>query len=158
MTVPCQARVRSSHPSSPVHWYPRWVQAQAEVQTLCVAIWTQTSAPNLSMACAPFPHHHLQQWGQRYLLPGVYPHLARGPSQHHLSTRPLALVAREPRLEALLSSEDRTVNGVYRPDVEDPQLCNPFATSAYELRLLLTAHVDARVREAAADLTNYTRA
>jgi nucleolar complex protein 3 len=67
------------------------------------------------------------------------------------------LVAREPRLEGLLSTEDRTVDGVYRPDVEDPQLCNPFATSAYELYLLQTAHVDARVREAATSLANYTR-
>jgi nucleolar complex protein 3 len=68
------------------------------------------------------------------------------------------LVAREPRLEALLSTEDCTVDGVYRPDVEDPQLSNPFATSAYELYLLQTAHVDARVREAATNLANYTRA
>lgn len=67
------------------------------------------------------------------------------------------LMAREPRLEALLSTEDRTVDGVYRPDVEDPQLSNPFATSAYELHLLRTAHIDVRVREAAADLTNYVR-
>ncbi len=68
------------------------------------------------------------------------------------------LVVREPRLEALLSTEDCTVDGVYRPDVEDPQLCNPFATSAYELHLLQTAHVDPRVREAAASLANYVRA
>lgn len=67
------------------------------------------------------------------------------------------LVAREPRLEALLSTEDRTVDGVYRPDVEDPQLSNPFATSAYELHLLQTAHIDAQVREAAASLANYVR-
>lgn len=67
------------------------------------------------------------------------------------------LVAREPRLEGLLSTEDCTVDGVYRPDVEDPQLSNPFATSAYELYLLQTAHVDARVRGAATNLTNYTR-
>jgi len=67
------------------------------------------------------------------------------------------LMAREPRLEALLSTEDRTVDGVYRPDVEDPQLSNPFATSAYELHLLQTAHIDVRVREAAADLANYVR-
>lgn len=67
------------------------------------------------------------------------------------------LVAREPRVEALLSTEDRTVDGVYRPDVEDPQLSNPFATSAYELYLLQTAHVDAQVREAAMNLANYTR-
>jgi nucleolar complex protein 3 len=67
------------------------------------------------------------------------------------------LVAREPRLEALLSTEDCTVDGVYRPDVEDPQLSNPFATSAYELYLLQTAHVDARIRGAATNLANYTR-
>jgi nucleolar complex protein 3 len=67
------------------------------------------------------------------------------------------LVAREPRVEALLSTEDRTVDGVYRPDVEDPQLSNPFATSAYELHLLQTAHIDAQVREAAASLANYVR-
>jgi len=67
------------------------------------------------------------------------------------------LVAREPRLEALLSTEERTADGVYRPDVEDPQLSNPFATSAYELHLLRTAHVDGRVREAATKLANYTR-
>ncbi|KAI0302257.1 nucleolar complex-associated protein-domain-containing protein [Russula brevipes] len=60
------------------------------------------------------------------------------------------LLAREPRLEALLSTEDRTVDGV-------PQLSNPFATSAYELHLLQTAHVDVQVREAAAKLANYAR-
>jgi nucleolar complex protein 3 len=68
------------------------------------------------------------------------------------------LAVREPRLEALLSTEDCTVDGVYRPDVEDPQLSNPFATSAYELHLLRTSHVDARVREAATSLANYVRA
>lgn len=68
------------------------------------------------------------------------------------------LAVREPRLEALLSTEDCTVDGVYRPDVEDPQLSNPFATSAYELHLLRTSHVDARVREAATNLANYVRA
>lgn len=67
------------------------------------------------------------------------------------------LMVREPRLEALLSTEDRTVDGVYRPDVKDPQLSNPFATSAYELHLLQTAHIDVRVREAAANLANYVR-
>lgn len=68
------------------------------------------------------------------------------------------LVARLPQLEALLSTEDRTVDGVYRADVEDPQLCNPFATSAYELHLLQTVHVDAKVREAAANLANHVHA
>lgn len=67
------------------------------------------------------------------------------------------LVAREPKLDALLSTEDRMVDGVYRADVEDPQLSNPFTTSAYELHLLRTAHVDAQVREAAVNLVNYVR-
>ncbi|KAI9446221.1 nucleolar complex-associated protein 3 [Lactarius indigo] len=67
------------------------------------------------------------------------------------------LVAREPRLEALLSTEERTVDGVYRPDVEDPQLSNPFTTSAYELHLLRTAHMDAQVREVAVNLVDYVR-
>jgi nucleolar complex protein 3 len=67
------------------------------------------------------------------------------------------LVAREPRVEALLSTEDHTVGGMYRPDVEDPQLSNLFATSKYELYLLQTTYMDAQVREAATSLANYTR-
>ncbi|VDC06574.1 unnamed protein product [Peniophora sp. CBMAI 1063] len=59
------------------------------------------------------------------------------------------LMGREPRLEALLSSEDCLVNGVYRPEVDDPQLSNPFAGSAFELAMLAESHADARVREAA---------
>jgi nucleolar complex protein 3 len=46
------------------------------------------------------------------------------------------LVAREQCVEALLSTKDCTVNGMYRPDVEDPQLSNPFTMSMYELYLL----------------------
>ncbi|KAI0273377.1 nucleolar complex-associated protein-domain-containing protein [Gloeopeniophorella convolvens] len=68
------------------------------------------------------------------------------------------LLARESRLEALLASEERTVDGVYRPDVADPQLSNPFASSAHELFLLRSAHVDVRVRAAAAELADYVRA
>lgn len=58
-------------------------------------------------------------------------------------------MGREPRLEALLSSEDRLVNGVYRPEVDDPQLSNPFAGSAFELAMLADSHADSRVRKAA---------
>ncbi|KAI0046095.1 nucleolar complex-associated protein 3 [Auriscalpium vulgare] len=67
------------------------------------------------------------------------------------------LMGKDPKLEALLSTEDRTVDGVYRPDVEDPQLCNPFATSAYELRLLETSHLDVKVRRAALSLSSLSR-
>jgi len=69
------------------------------------------------------------------------------------------LIAKDPKLEALLSTEDRIVDGVYRPDIDDPQLCNPFGTSFWELHILRRSHFDARVREAAKDLTSsYTRA
>jgi nucleolar complex protein 3 len=42
---------------------------------------------------------------------------------------------REPRLDALLQSEDKSGNGVYLPTLTDPELSNPFATSIYELFL-----------------------
>ena len=62
------------------------------------------------------------------------------------------LLEREPRLGALLATEDRSVDGVYRPDVDDPQLCNPFGTNFWELHLLARTHWSLRVREAAAKL------
>ncbi|OCH95527.1 nucleolar complex-associated protein 3 [Obba rivulosa] len=51
-----------------------------------------------------------------------------------------ALVERDSKLGALLSTEDRSVNGVYRPDLDDPQLSNPFGTSFWELLLLSRTH------------------
>ncbi|KAG0707802.1 nucleolar complex-associated protein-domain-containing protein [Suillus ampliporus] len=68
-----------------------------------------------------------------------------------------SLVAKDPKLEALLSTEDRRVDGVYLPEVDDPQLCHPFGTSFWELSLLQQHHYDSRVREAAHSLSNYTR-
>ncbi|TCD69731.1 hypothetical protein EIP91_006498 [Steccherinum ochraceum] len=59
------------------------------------------------------------------------------------------LVERDSKLEALLSTDDRTGNGAYRADLDDPQLCNPFATSFWEVHLLSRTHLDADVREAA---------
>ncbi|EMD38522.1 hypothetical protein CERSUDRAFT_73003 [Gelatoporia subvermispora B] len=50
------------------------------------------------------------------------------------------LVERDAKLEALLSTEDRSVNGAYRPDLDDPQLSNPFGTSFWELLLLSRTH------------------
>lgn len=64
------------------------------------------------------------------------------------------LVAKEPKLEALLSTEDRTADGIYRPDLDDPQLCNPFATNFWELGLLEMEHEDAQVRQAAHEVAN----
>ena len=51
-----------------------------------------------------------------------------------------------------IASEDRTVDGVYRPEAGDPQVANAFASSAFELFVLAGEHVDPRVRKAAARL------
>jgi nucleolar complex protein 3 len=67
-----------------------------------------------------------------------------------------SLVAKHPQLEALLSTEDRTYNGIYRPDVDDPQLCQPFESSFWELHLLQRRHWDPRVREEAKRLLGYS--
>lgn len=67
------------------------------------------------------------------------------------------MIARDAKLEALLSTEDRTVDGIYRADIDDPQLCNPFGTAFWELHILHQSHFDARVREAAKILSNFSR-
>ena len=65
------------------------------------------------------------------------------------------LFAKESKLESLVSTEDRIANGIYRPDVDDPQLSNPFATSMWELHELESSHVDPDVRRLARELTRY---
>ncbi|KAJ7582746.1 nucleolar complex-associated protein-domain-containing protein [Mycena floridula] len=66
------------------------------------------------------------------------------------------LLSKDFKLRALLSTEDRTFDGVYRPDVDDPQLCNPLGTSLWELYALQDKHWDRRVREEAEKLINST--
>ena len=58
------------------------------------------------------------------------------------------LVRKDPKLEALLTTEDRSFDGMYQPEVDDPQLCHPFGTSFFEL-VLLKNHIDSGVRNAA---------
>ncbi|PPQ78071.1 hypothetical protein CVT25_015605 [Psilocybe cyanescens] len=65
------------------------------------------------------------------------------------------LVAKDSKLEAMLATEDRIFNGVYRPDVDDPQLCHPFETSFWELHTLHRQHWDQRVRKIAGKLLNH---
>lgn len=67
------------------------------------------------------------------------------------------LLAKDAKLEALLATDDRTVDGVYRADLDDPQLSNPFATSFWELHVLRQTHYDARVRRAAEKLAAFIR-
>ncbi|KAG8688780.1 hypothetical protein FRC08_011261 [Ceratobasidium sp. 394] len=69
----------------------------------------------------------------------------------------LALVQKHPQLDALLETDDCVANGVYRPDVEDPQLANAFASGVWEVKLL-GRHWDAEVREAAGKIENFVRA
>ncbi|KAK7014892.1 nucleolar complex-associated protein 3 [Favolaschia claudopus] len=56
------------------------------------------------------------------------------------------LLAKDPKLSALLSTEERALDGTYRPDVDDPQLCNPLGTCLWELVALGAQHWDPRVR------------
>ncbi|CAE7127135.1 unnamed protein product [Rhizoctonia solani] len=67
-----------------------------------------------------------------------------------------ALIVKYPQLDTLLGSEDRAANGVYRPDVDDPQLANAFASSAWEVQLL-TSHWDEGVRTAVLKIANFVR-
>ena len=62
----------------------------------------------------------------------------------------------EPKLDALLSVEDKMANGVYRSDIDDPQLCNPFATNLWELQLLSQRHGDHEVRQIANELLHHS--
>ena len=57
------------------------------------------------------------------------------------------LLVNEPKLQALLATEDRAADGIYRPDLDDPQLSNPFGTSFWELAHLVETHCDNRVKE-----------
>ncbi|KAH0830537.1 nucleolar complex-associated protein-domain-containing protein [Lanmaoa asiatica] len=68
-----------------------------------------------------------------------------------------SLVIKEPKLEALLSTDDRHADGVYLPEIEDPQLSHSFGTSFFELLQLQQRHYDSRIRELARRLSSYTR-
>ncbi|KAI7860963.1 nucleolar complex-associated protein-domain-containing protein [Circinella umbellata] len=55
------------------------------------------------------------------------------------------LINKDRRLDALIQSEDRAASGIYMPYLQDPDLCNPFGTSLYEL-FLYKDHYDPAVR------------
>jgi len=68
------------------------------------------------------------------------------------------LIAKNPKLEALLSTEDDIFDGIYHADVDDPQLCHPYGTAFWELWVLATYHMDCSVRITAEKLLNYSSA
>jgi nucleolar complex protein 3 len=47
-----------------------------------------------------------------------------------------SLLIRFPHLDCLLDNESRLGNGVYSPYLDDPDLCNSFATNLWELSIL----------------------
>ncbi|ORX99050.1 nucleolar complex-associated protein 3 [Basidiobolus meristosporus CBS 931.73] len=65
------------------------------------------------------------------------------------------LMVKYPKLDALLSSEDRAGNGIYLKELNDPELCNPFATSLWELALLQN-HYNPKIRAMSEDLMKYS--
>ena len=63
-----------------------------------------------------------------------------------------ALMAKEAKLEAMLDTEERTFDGLYKLEVDDPQLINPFATSFWEMEVLSMQHWDKGTRAEAGKL------
>ena len=66
-----------------------------------------------------------------------------------------SLITKDPKLEAMLSTEDRIFDGIYRADVDDPELCHPFESSFWELHALHQNHWDPRVRQEAKKLLDF---
>ncbi|CAG8785563.1 15808_t:CDS:2, partial [Cetraspora pellucida] len=64
------------------------------------------------------------------------------------------MIQKQSRLDALLISDDRICNGIYRADLDDPELCNPLATNLWEL-CLLENHYDPKVRAMATSLATF---
>lgn len=65
------------------------------------------------------------------------------------------LITKDPKLEAMLSTEDRIFDGIYRADVDDPELCHPFESSFWELHTLHQNHWDPKVRQEAMRLLGF---
>ena len=95
---------------------------------------------------APPPSWRTAAFAKRLLSAAL--HWPPGPAARALALV-AALVERDPKLEALLATEDRAGNGVYRADVDDPQVANAFGSALWELRVLAERHWAGRVRGAA---------
>jgi nucleolar complex protein 3 len=57
------------------------------------------------------------------------------------------LLSRDAKLEGLLDTEERTFDGTYKPELDDPQLVNTFATSLYEVLLIEGKYWEKSVKE-----------
>jgi nucleolar complex protein 3 len=97
------------------------------------------------------PSHLLAAFGKRLL--GLSLHV---PSSTSVRTIDFVqnLLAVDGKLDAMLSTEEvhGGIDGVYRADIDDPRLCNPFGCVWWELASLEERHWDPEVRRAAARL------
>ncbi|KAJ1813777.1 hypothetical protein LPJ75_003048, partial [Coemansia sp. RSA 2598] len=62
-----------------------------------------------------------------------------------------------PALERMFSSEEQAGSGLYLQEMDDPDMCNPFATCLYELHWLQIHH-HSSVQEAVARLLEFAKA
>lgn len=67
------------------------------------------------------------------------------------------LLVRDKRLLALLDGDELAADGMWRPDIDDPDLANALAGPAWEVAILKEKHVDEGVRKAASALVALTR-
>ncbi|KAJ3126073.1 Nucleolar complex protein 3 [Physocladia obscura] len=66
-----------------------------------------------------------------------------------------ALLVKHSKLQQLLDPEERLGTGVYKPFLDDAELCNPFATNLWELSLLMN-HYHPTVRSFSKHVANTT--
>lgn len=66
------------------------------------------------------------------------------------------MMAKQSALEGMITTEDMRMDGVYRPEANDPGLANAEATAWYELHLIEKEHYDDRVRTQATALLNWS--
>ncbi|WVR00141.1 hypothetical protein IAU59_007283 [Kwoniella sp. CBS 9459] len=57
------------------------------------------------------------------------------------------LMSKEAKIEGLLDTEERMADGVYKAEMDDPQLVNPFATSLWEAGILGDKYWERGTRE-----------
>ncbi|BGP09476.1 hypothetical protein JCM10049v2_005347 [Rhodotorula toruloides] len=68
-----------------------------------------------------------------------------------------SLLIREPKLEAMLETTDRRIDGRWRGHVDEPERAEPESTCWYEASVFLRQHPDPAVRQEAKKLVNWQR-
>ncbi|KAK4055895.1 hypothetical protein OIO90_003152 [Microbotryomycetes sp. JL221] len=68
-----------------------------------------------------------------------------------------SLLLREPKLETMLETGDRRIDGKWRPTVDEPERAEPESTCWWEGSIYYKNHPDDKVRQEAKKLLNYQR-